>query len=65
MFQGQDGVGKMAKDKGRQFKSGNNYGPVKTTEFHVTLVNVCSLGRYLGWVYFLELSNINLLSLNY
>lgn len=58
-------MGKVAKDKDRQFKSGNNYGTVKTTEFHITLVNVCNLERYLGWVYFLELSNINLLSLNY
>lgn len=55
----------MAKDRDRPFESGSNYGPVKTTESHITLVSVCSLGRYLGWVYFLELSNINLLSLNY
>lgn len=58
-------MGEVAKDKDRQFKSGKNYGTVKTIEFHITLVDVCSLGRYLGWVYFLGLSNINLLSLNY
>ena len=57
----------MAKDKDRQPGSGSNYSRVKTTEFHITLVDVCkgSLGRYFGKVYFLELSNINLLSLNY
>lgn len=56
---------KMAKDKDKLLMPGNNYAPEKTTEFHITLVSVCSWGRCLGWVYFLDLSNINLLSLNY
>jgi hypothetical protein len=65
--QDQNGMRKMAQDKDSQFKSGNNYYEAKTTEFHITLVSVCkgSWRRYLGWVYFLELSNINLLSLIY
>lgn len=63
--QGQDGAGKTAKDKDRHSGSGNNHGPVKTSEFHLSSVGVCSFGRYLCGVYFLELSNINLLSVNY
>ena len=51
-WEGRNGTGKMAKDKDRQFKSGNNYSSAKTTEFHVTLVHVCRWGRHLGWVYF-------------
>lgn len=58
-------MGRTAKDKDVRSESGNNYGPVKTSEFHLSLVSVCSFGRYLCGVYFSELSNINLLSLNY
>lgn len=63
--EGRNEMGKMAKDKDRQLKSGNNYSSSKTTELHVTLVHVCCWGRHWVGFTFLELSNINLLSLNY